>query len=89
MKTYGPGTKVFLDWIASKPEGRCLRVIEPGAGNSLDGKIEVEITDPSWLTKNDVVVVKAKDAVPKAQEFRKPGSFYRWVNTDYRWEVAP
>lgn len=88
MNTYSVGTRVFLDFaLSGKPSGVVTRVIEPGCSKSAtQGRIEVRITRnvgaPAYR-KGELLVVTACEAVPKQQEFRKGGSFFRWVNTDY------
>jgi ABC-type phosphonate transport system ATPase subunit len=88
MKTYTVGTKVFLDFAFSgKPLGVVTKVLAPGSGKMvLEGKIEVRITGnrgaPAYRV-GERLTTSASVAVPRAQEFRKPGSCFRWVNTDY------
>jgi hypothetical protein len=90
MKTYTVGTKVFLDFAFSgKPLGIVTEIITPGNGNcagGTGGEIRVRITGnlgaPAYRV-GEVLTASASIAVPRAQEFRKPGSCFRWVNTDY------
>lgn len=86
MTTYSTTTPVFLDFhFGGKPSGIVTRVIKPGRGNRVtEGEIEVRLTETvGAYRKGELLTVAASVAVPKKQEFKKPGSRFRWVNTDY------
>ena len=89
MKQYTVGASVFCDFhFGGKPPGRVVEVVEEGQGNGRGkhiGEIRVRITKNSGAyKKGEVVRVSARDCVPVPQEFKKRGSFYCWVNTDYQ-----
>jgi len=90
MKTYSSGTRIFCDFhFGGKPKAVVLAVLSPGRGNVPSshpnaGKIQVKISENAGAyRKGEVLELPAVTAVPCQQEFRKPGSFFRWVNTDY------
>jgi len=88
MKQYKKGTNVFLDFAFSdKPDGRVVEVIEPGEGNSANGKIRVKVTETvGAYRKGEILTVDAMTAVPKAQELKlQAGQYFRRVNTQYEW----
>jgi phosphatidylserine decarboxylase len=39
--------------------------------------------------EGEIVEVSTFFAMPLRQEFRKPGSCFRWVNTDYQFVQSP
>ena len=93
MKTYTVGTPVFCDFhFSGKPRGVVREVLKPGRGNvpachAEAGQIRVEIReDCGAYRKGEVLTLPAVEAVPCKQEIRKPGSFFRWVNTQYQFE---
>ena len=86
MKTYTVGTKVFCDFhFGGKPRGKVIEIVEPGDGKRMTtGKVRVQITETVGAYRNgEVLIVNTFEAVPVKQEFRKRGSFFRWINTDY------
>jgi hypothetical protein len=87
MNIYGAGTRLFCDFVfGGKPKAVCLEVIKPGSGRSSEGKIKVKLLETiGAYKKGEVLIIKSIVAVPEKQEFRKPGSFYRWINTNYQW----
>jgi hypothetical protein len=87
MTTYRAGTLVFCDFaFGGKPKGKAIEVIEPGQGNRVEGKIKVQLTETvGAYKKGEILELKAHVAVPRKQEFHKPGSVFRWVNGLYQW----
>ena len=86
MTTYGIGTKVFCDFhFGGKPKGKVVEIIKPGNGKSAtQGQIVVELTETvGAYRKGERLTLNSWLAVPCAQEFKKRGSCFRWVNTDY------
>ena len=91
MKTYTVGTRVFCDFhFSGKPRGIVRAILKPGRGNVPSshpdaGQIQVEIReDRGAYRKGELLTLPAVVAVPCSQEFRKRGSFFRWVNTQYQ-----
>lgn len=88
MTEYGKGTKLFCDFhFGGKPKAVCLEVIEPGRGKfGGEGKIKVRLTETiGAYKKGEELTLTSHQAVPVKQEFKKPGSFFRWINTNYQW----
>lgn len=87
MKTYTKGARLFVDYhFGGKPKAVCLEVVKPGTGQSADGLIRARLLETvGAYRKGEIVEVSTAQAVPVKQEFRKPGSFFRWVNTNYAW----
>ena len=86
MKTYTLGTPVFCDFhFSGKPRGKVVEILEPGDGKRVTvGKVRVKLSETvGAYRKGEILTVSAFVAVPRKQEFRKRGSYYRWVNTDY------
>ena len=90
MKTYSTKTRVFCDFhFGGKPRGIVVAVLAPGRGNvpsshPAAGKIRVRLSETvGAYRKGEELVLPAITAVPCRQEFRKRGSVFRWVNTDY------
>jgi len=88
MKTYTVGDRLFCDFhFGGKPKAVCVRVIEPGTGKSSSGSVLVKLTETvGAYHKGEQMEVSTFEAVPVKQEFRKRGSVFRWVNTDYEWK---
>jgi hypothetical protein len=87
MNTYKAGTRCFCDFhFGGKPKAKCIEVIQPGSGKDNKGKILVELTETvGAYKKGERLELDTFTAVPVKQEFRKSGSFYRWVDTNYQW----
>lgn len=87
MKTYSKNTRLFCDFhFGGKPKAVCKAVLEPGNGKDKAGKVLVKLTETiGAYKKGEELTLSTFYAVPVKQEFRKPGSFHRWVNTDYQW----
>jgi hypothetical protein len=84
MKTYGKRARLFCDWFfSSKPAAICVKVLEPGRGDRTGGRILVRLLEGAC--KGEEREIDAKTAVPCQQEFRMPGSCFRWVHTNYQW----
>lgn len=86
MNTYTIGTKVFCDFaFGGKPRAVVTAIIEPGSGKSRDGQIQVRLTETvGAYHRGEMLTLPAGDVVPVRQEFRKRGSRFRWINTDYQ-----
>lgn len=91
LTTYHAGTRVFCDFhFGGKPKGVVERVESPGRGNVPSshpeaGKLVVRLTETvGAYQKGERLTLPACTAVPRKQEFRKRGSFFRWVRTDYQ-----
>ena len=85
MKTYPIGTKVFCDFIFQKPKGKIVEIVTPGTGKDLKGLVKVKLSETiGAYKKGEIIEVKTCYAVPIKQEFRKRGSCFRYVNTDYQ-----
>ena len=87
MTKYSTKTPVFCDFhFGGKPKGIAVEIVEPGQGNRSGGKIKVRLTETvGAYKKGEILELDAKTAVPRKQEFSKPDSFHRWVNTQYEW----
>ena len=81
---YGVGTRVFLDWIESKPLGRVTDITpspeEPA--NPLRARVTVRLDKPfggcEWAYVSPYIAVPKKQILP-----RKRGQFYTRINTHY------
>lgn len=85
---YSVGTRVFCDFFfGGKPEGIVKEIIRPGDGKCrAPGLVSVKLSKSAGPYKRgEIVKVPTWQAVPKKQEFRKPGSCFRYVNTDFEW----
>jgi len=87
LKTYGKGARLFCDFpFGGKPKAVCVAVIEPGNGNESKGRVRVRLTETQGAyCKGEELELACWQAVPVKQEFRKPGSCFRYVNTAYQW----
>jgi len=93
VNTYTVGTKVFCDFhFSGKPRGVVIEVLREGDGREfradgvLPGCVRVRITETvGSYVKGQHIELEAWQAVPCKQEFKKRGSYFRWVNTAYRW----
>lgn len=87
-KTYGVGAKLFCDFhFSGKPKAVCVAVIRPGTGKDRSGLIRARITENHRAyRKGEEIEINTFFAVPVKQEFRKPGSVFRWVDTNYAWQ---
>lgn len=88
MITYTVGTACFCDYhFGGKPAGKVVEIVEPGDGRGLvKGLVRVQLTETvGAYRKGEVVELPAWQAVPKKQEFRKPGSCFRFVSTSYQY----
>lgn len=86
MKTYTIGAKVFCDFhFGGKPRGKVVAIIQPGTGKDSSGKVKVQLSETvGAYRKGETLELSTFQAVPVKQEFRKSGSYFRWVNTDYQ-----
>lgn len=87
MKTYTIGTRCFCDFaFGGKPGAKVIAIITPGTGQSSNGKVLVELTETvRAYRKGEQLEIATCCAVPKAQEIKKPGSCFRWINTQYQY----
>jgi hypothetical protein len=87
-KTYGVGTHLFCDFhFSGKPKAVCVAVITPGTGKDNKGRVRVKIKENlGAYRKGEEIEISTFEAVPTKQEFRKPGSVFRWVDTNYAWQ---
>jgi hypothetical protein len=89
MNRYTVGARLFCDFhFAGKPKAVCIAVLKPGTGKGRKGLVRVRITENHRsFVKGEELELDSFTAVPSKQEFRKRGSFFRWVNTDYEWQL--
>lgn len=85
MKKYKSGAHIFCDFhFGGKPSAKVLKVITPGNGKDTKGKVLVQLTETvGAYRKGEKLELTTFQAVPKKQEFRKPYSYFRWVDTCY------
>lgn len=88
MKTYSVGAKLFCDFhFSGKPKAVCIAVLHSGNGKDNKGRVRVRISeDLGAYHKGEELEIDTFTAVPRKQEFRKSGSVFRWVDTNYTWK---
>lgn len=87
MNTYTVGTKVFLDFhFGGKPRGKVVKVIQPGNGRDIAGKVSVKLSETvGAYQEGETLEVSTYYAVPIKQELKlSPGQFHRRISTDYQ-----
>jgi hypothetical protein len=88
MKQYKTGTTVFCDFtFGGKPKGKVIEVIEPGNGQSSNGKCRVRLIETQGAyNKGEILQVDSCYCVPLRQELKlKPGQYFRRINTQFEW----
>jgi hypothetical protein len=88
LKTYGKGARLFCDFhFGGKPKAICVAVEQSGNGKESSGRVRVRLLETvGAYRKGEEITISSFQAVPVKQEFRKPGSVFRYVNTCYQWQ---